>query len=163
VLSPRIAATADDRIALRLPAHERELLQELAEEMAALLREDEADDPALGRLFPSAHEDAELDREFRELTRSQLVAGKERAVEVLAETADRETLSLEEADAWLRALNDARLVLGTRTEVTEEMEWDELDPRDPRAPQLAVYAYLSWIQEELVAALGTGYSSPGGA
>ena len=151
--SPRISRTSDGRVALHLPAHERELLRELADELAMLLQEEETEDPAVRRLFPAAHEDAELDREFRELTRSELATGKERAVDVLAQTAEQDSISAEEADSWLRALNDARLVLGTRAEVTEDMEWDELDPGDPRTPQLAVYAYLSWIQEELVAAL----------
>ncbi len=148
----RIERMPDGEIQVRLPDHERELLRELAEELAMLLQEDAAD-PALQRLFPAAHDDRERQREFEELTRPQLATEKERALAVLQETAANERLSAEEADAWLRALNDARLVLGTRAEVTEDLDWDAFDPRDPRAPQLAVYAYLSWIQEELVAAL----------
>jgi hypothetical protein len=69
------------------------------------------------------------------------------------DTLGRKTLSLEEADAWLRALNDLRLVLGTRLDVTEDIDFEQLDPRKPRDRDLAVYAYLSWFQEELVEAL----------
>jgi hypothetical protein len=55
-------------------------------------------------------------------------------------------------------LNDLRLVLGTRLDVTEEMDFD-LDPSDPSAAELAVYAYLSWLQEQLVEALAAGLSN----
>jgi hypothetical protein len=68
------------------------------------------------------------------------------------ETAGRERLTAEELDAWLRALNDLRLVLGTRLDVTEEMYEAEIDPAHPQAYELSVYGYLSWLQEQLVAA-----------
>jgi uncharacterized protein DUF2017 len=44
-------------------------------------------------------------------------------------------------------------VLGTRLDVTEDIDFEKLDPREPRGRDLAVYAYLSWLQEELVEAL----------
>jgi hypothetical protein len=42
--------------------------------------------------------------------------------------------------------------LGTVLEVTEDMP-DELAPDDPRAPHLAVYHWLTWVQESLIQAL----------
>ena len=66
---------------------------------------------------------------------------------------DRHSLSKEQAESWLTALNDLRLVLGTRLGVTEEMFLEAVDPRDPRAPEMALYVYLSWLQEQLVEAL----------
>jgi len=99
------------------------------------------------------HDDEELEREYRELTRGQLDAGRERSIETLRETAGRELLTPEEADAWLRALNDARLVLGTRLDITEDFDWDAFDASDPQAPEIALYAYLSWLQEQLVEAM----------
>jgi uncharacterized protein DUF2017 len=137
-------------VRLELDAEERALLAEIGEELRGLLDE-QPDDPSLRRLYPPAHEDEQLEREFRELTRSQLTAGRERAIETLERTAGNELLSAEEADAWLRALNDLRLVLGTRLDVREDYDWDALDPTTPRAPELALYAYLSWLQEQLVA------------
>jgi len=61
----------------------------------------------------------------------------------------------ERAQVWLRALNDVRLALGTRLDVTEEWyeEASELDPRDPRAPMFAVYDWLTMLQESLVRAV----------
>ncbi len=71
---------------------------------------------------------------------------------MLAETAARDRLTAEELDAWLRALTDLRLALGTRLEVTEETYEREIDPRDPEAYELSVFAYLSWLQEQAVEA-----------
>ncbi|HEX2292747.1 MAG TPA: DUF2017 family protein [Gaiellaceae bacterium] len=140
-----------DGVRLDLRPEERALLRQVAGELEALLA-GQPDDPSLRRLFPPAHEDDALEQEYRELTRPQLDDGRRRALETLGETADAGRLTAEEADAWLRVLNDARLVLGTRLDITEDYDWDELE-RDPRAPELAVYAYLSWIQEQLVEAL----------
>jgi hypothetical protein len=143
----RFARTPDGQIRLQLPLHEREILRELAQTVRALIGED---DPVVERLFPPAYEDTELELEYRELTRAQLTAGHEQALVLMEETADRDELSQAEGDAWLRGLNNARLVLGTALDITEDFDWDALDPGDPRAPNLALYAYASWIQEQLV-------------
>jgi hypothetical protein len=143
----RFAQTPDGQIRLQLPLHERQILRELAEAVRALVGED---DPAVGRLFPPAYEDEELERGYRELTRAHLTARHEQALVLMEETVDRDVLSQAEGDAWLRGLNDARLVLGTALDITEDFDWDALDPGDPRAPDLALYAYASWIQEQLV-------------
>ena len=44
------------------------------------------------------------------------------------------------------ALNDVRLALGTVLDVTEDTP-DELPADDPRAPHLAVYHWLTWVQD----------------
>jgi len=147
----RIRRSAGGEIRLQFPEHERELLREVAVGTRRKLLEGEGD-PALRRLFPSAYADPEREREYRELTRTQLTTGRERALEVFESTVDRDSLSPEEADAWLRALNDARLVLGTTLDVQEDLDWSAIDPGDRHAADYAVYGYLSWIQEQLVEA-----------
>jgi Domain of unknown function (DUF2017) len=148
----RIRRGPDGAVRLDVAEEERGLLRQVAEELRDLLA-DEPDDPSLRRLFPTAHDDPEREHEYRELTRDQLASGRERSLDVLRDTADRELLTAEEADAWLRALNDARLVLGTRLDITEDFDWDAFDATTPRAPELALYAYLSWVQEQLVEAM----------
>jgi Domain of unknown function (DUF2017) len=148
----RIVRTRSGEIRIRFPEHERALLREVAARTRGRLAT--ADDPALRRLFPPAYVDPDREQEYRELTRGQLVAGRERALEVLETTVDNASLSTEEADAWLRALNDARLVLGTELDVQEDLDWDTVGRDDPRALDYAVYGYLTWIQEQLVAAAG---------
>ena len=148
-----IAPAADGGVVMRLPAVERELLQQLRRELVVLL-ETEPGEPTLERLFPPAYEDKRSEREYRRLMREELLAGRRRALDVLEATAGQEQLSAEEADAWLTALNDLRLVLGTRLDVREDTFEDGLDLRDPRAPELAVYSYLTWLQDALVSAVG---------
>jgi hypothetical protein len=143
---------AGGELELRLARDERALLAGLAAELRALL-EGEPGDPSLRRLFPPAYEDEDDERGYRELTGEGLLDGRREALTLLATTTDRERLSAQEAEAWLRALNDLRLVLGTRLDVQEDTFAEELRPDDPRAPALAVYGYLSWIQEQLVEAL----------
>ena len=139
---------------VRLYFDEQELLvlRELLAELEVLL--EDPDDPAVRRLFPPAHDDLESEEQYRSLVRGQLVGGRAEALATVRETLGRETLSPKEADAWLRAFNDLRLVLGTRLDVTEDIDFEGLDPREPRGRDLAVYAYLSWLQEELVEAIG---------
>lgn len=146
----RMQRTKSGEIRLRLPEEEQVLLREIAASTRELLVD--GDDPALRRLFPPAYDDPDLDREYRELTRGQLAAGREQALDHLEATVDRDVLLPNDADLWLRALNDVRLVLGTRLDVTEDLDWNGLSPQDPRAPDLALYAYVSWIQEQLVEA-----------
>jgi hypothetical protein len=137
----------DGGVLLRLSPEERSLLANLAWELRSLLA-GEAADPSLRRLFPPAYEDEEDERAYRELAGGELLDGRREALELLAETAARDRLSPDEADAWLRALNDLRLVLGTRLDVQEGALQDE-----PQTPELAIYGYLSWLQEQLVEAL----------
>jgi hypothetical protein len=103
-------------------------------------------DPVVARLLPDAYEDPERASEFRRLTEAGLRATK------LAHIASvRSALGEEDADitattrAWLAFLADARLMLGTRLEITEE---DEMEPTDD--PQYNLYLYLGFLQQALV-------------
>jgi hypothetical protein len=147
----RISRVADG-VQLDLPEEERQLLRQVALELSLLL--DQPSQPLVDRLFPRAHEDDELEREYRELAGEQLVSGRRRSLETMEETSERMLLTPDEADAWLRGLNDARLVLGTRLDVGEDFDWSEVGPDHPHAQELALYAYLSWLQQQFVEALG---------
>jgi hypothetical protein len=139
-------------VELRLSRDERSLLAGLAAELRALL-DGAPGDPSLRRLFPPAYDDEDDERAYRDLLGGELLDGRRAALELVAGTLDHDRLSAEEAGTWRRALNDLRLVLGTRLDVQEDMFATEPDLSDPRGHALAVYAYLSWIQEQLVEAL----------
>jgi hypothetical protein len=121
-------------------------------------------DPGLARLLPDAYggdseENAAAAAEFRRYTEADLRAGKRSdASTVLAtlapllEEGGALTLDREQADAWMRCLNDLRLVLGTRLGVSEETELDP-PPDDPAVQALHVYGWLGYLQETLVASL----------
>jgi hypothetical protein len=143
-------------IKLRLRTEERDLLEMLCAELRQRIDEDPGD-AELRRLFPPAHaDDPEADADYRRMVGGQLVGDRTRALDTVEGTIAQSSLSPEEAESWLTVLNDLRLVLGTRLDVTEEMSF-EIRSGDPRAPELAVYGYLSWLQEQLVEALALGF------
>jgi hypothetical protein len=133
-----------------LQREERAILAELPGQLHELLDEG---DPSLRRLFPPAHaDDAEAEAEYRRLVGDGLVDGRLAALGELERTAHAERLTLEELESWLGALESLRLVLGTQLDITEE-SYGRLDPAHPDAPRLAIYQWLSWLQEETVQAL----------
>ena len=140
-----------DGVRLTLNANEQLLLRDLLDDLEPLLAD--PDDPALRRLFPPAYSDDESDEQYRSLVRDQLVTGRAKALATMRATLGSDTLDLEQADEWLRALNDLRLVLGTRLEVSEEIDYEDIDVEEPRGRDLAIYGYLAWLQEQLVDAL----------
>jgi hypothetical protein len=148
----RIEPAASGGVHFVLPPAERELLLQLRAELLSLLAS-APDDPSLKRLFPPAYDDGRRNAEYRRLMEDELMDGLREAFDVMEATAGLDKLSPAEADAWLRALTDLRLVLGTRLDVREDTFAEGLDLSDPRAPELAVYGYLSWLQEMLVAAV----------
>ena len=89
------------------------------------------------------------------MTRSGVVSGKLEALRTLGETAGAELLSEGDADAWCVALNDLRLVLADRLGVTGDLLLHDVDPGDPNAPAYALYAWLTWLQGELIEALSS--------
>ncbi|WP_346012469.1 DUF2017 domain-containing protein [Streptomyces sp. SID3343] len=135
------------------------------------------EDPALARLLPDAYaEDPDAAAEFRRYTETDLrLRKRDNARIVLADLAELLDLSepqqpaelLDEAgehrivldaqgvQAWLGTLNDLRLVIGTRLDVSEDMEAAEakLAEDDPRRWLFAVFHWLGGLQDSLLAAL----------
>jgi hypothetical protein len=146
-----IEHTGSGDFLVRLSPDERDLLRGLVVELGELL-EAEPDDPSLRRLRPRAYEDEEVEREFRALVGGELESRRRKNLQGLAETAGRDRLDAEELDRWVAGLNDLRLVLGTRLDVTEDQFADKFDPSAPNAYELAIYAFLTWLQEAAVEA-----------
>jgi hypothetical protein len=149
-MSDRFTFTGDG-FTLRLPIAERELLASLPGQLVELLDEGDDEDPAVARLFPDAYSaaDADLAEEYRRLMNDDLRDRHRAALETLAAGAHAEHVSAEDLYAWMTALTQLRLVIGTRIGVTEEWEPDEDDPA------AGVYGYLSWLQEQVIAALSS--------
>ncbi|MEW6473301.1 MAG: DUF2017 family protein [Actinomycetota bacterium] len=151
-----------------LEAGEAAVLTRLCEELTTLLSGGEADggsDPVLERLFPRAYLDPteeEAERDWQRLVHDDLVDGRRKALAsvegTLAGATVRRgrfelTLSEEQAQDWLAVLNDARLALGTRLQVTEDLDLSGLDPDDPDTAPYAVYWWLGVLEERLVEVL----------
>lgn len=135
----------------------------------------------LRRLFPDAYTDPEgtpgpqqadeqqaHSAEFRRYTENDLRAGKRenaltvvRSLDALASEAAGEggavlKLTPQESQQWLRALNDLRLAIGSRLEITDEDDTDllyRLPDEDPRKPMVMAYLWLGGLQETLVSTL----------
>ncbi|MFE5481968.1 DUF2017 domain-containing protein [Streptomyces sp. NPDC056527] len=145
--------------------------------LAALFAEGPSEppsDPALKRLFPDAYgdEDEELRAaaaDFRRYTEKDLRARKRedalaviRSLDSLSSSGEDGAilkLTPDESRSWLGALNDLRLTIGTRLEVTDEDESGELyrlPDSDPRKPMVMAYLWLGALQESLVETLMSG-------
>jgi Domain of unknown function (DUF2017) len=128
-------------------------------------------DPVVARLLPDGYRgDDEAAGEFRRFTEVGLRSGKvdaaQRVLDDLGDTelADRVTVSLdpEAALIWARCLNDLRLSIGTRLEVTEddEQRFGALDDDDPVRWTYDVYVWLGWLQESLIEAMSESLPEP---
>ena len=149
----RVRRNRKGQFEIRLADPERELLRSLGPQMRDVIN-DEDDDAAVARLFPVAYrDDPDRETEFRLLARDELRSSHLAALATLEESAGAERLEEEQLLAWMRAINDVRLVLGTRLDVTEEGHERPTEVTDPRAPAFAVYDFLTWLQGEIVDAL----------
>ncbi|TJZ56025.1 DUF2017 domain-containing protein [Streptomyces piniterrae] len=136
-------------------------------------------DPVLARLFPDAYGGPDLvpdddvraaSAEFRRYTENDLRARKRDDALALVRALDGLSVSSEgggpggavlrlkpdECRQWLGALNDLRLAIGTRLEVTDEEDGGELlrlPDTDPRKPMVMAYLWLGGLQETLVESL----------
>ncbi len=106
--------------------------------------------------------------EFRRYTENDLRAGKRenalaviRTLDALSSASAGEggavlKLSPEESRQWLSALNDLRLAIGSRLEITDEDDSEllfRLPDEDPRKPMVMAYLWLGGLQETLVSTL----------
>jgi hypothetical protein len=150
-VSSPIRRRRDGRYAVKLDPSVRAVLVTMSEQLSPALG---SDDPMTKRLFPPAYptmgfEDAE--RDYRELVDSALISHHREAFAVLAETANADSLSESEFHAWLSAIESLRLVLGTRLDVSQDME--PPDPEDPIAAEYALYDLLGQLQFLMVEVL----------
>lgn len=146
---------------MRLGADEADLLRSLATEMRVLLGHGaDAGDAVTRRLLPDAYEDGADSEAYRTLTQDDLIRSKLGALDVLEATLEEgkhaevdALLSAGETHAWLTALTDMRLAIGTRMEVTEATMSGALDEGGAIPPALAVLHWLGWTQELMLEAL----------
>ena len=115
------------------------------------------DDPSMRRLLPNAYpDDDDASAEFAAATRAALADGKadraRRMLHALNTDVDARggiRLSIDEGDAidWLKTLGDLRL------SYAERFGFDALQS-DPWSRTGALYGWLTWLQGDLVEAIG---------
>jgi hypothetical protein len=138
------------RFLLRLEPQERALIRQLLDELRELLTLS-PDDPRVRRLYPSAHaEDAELENEYRSLTRDELQNGRLASIDAVEASVDAELLDIEQLGAWMQAVNSLRLILGTMLDIRDDDQELAFNPDDPNARTVALYGYLGGLLDEIV-------------
>ncbi|GAA1942632.1 hypothetical protein GCM10009689_24880 [Brevibacterium antiquum] len=178
-----IDARGDD-VVLKLEDNERSLMLTVFTDLAALLAEDDNEDgrpdsenwearlglvdrprpqdPALLRLFPDVDPlDEERSKEFRRLTEFDLQQAKAHNVRIVLNGLAKGpsiALSHDEVLAWMKGLNDLRLVLAVRmgidTEEAQEEKYAQRDDLDESEDlTLTLYDFVTWIQDRLTTTL----------
>jgi hypothetical protein len=125
---------------------------------------DRPDNATLQRLLPdfSKPDDAapdateSLNAALRSLREPGIIEAKRVAAQQLLDTlpddGGRFELTEDAANAWIAAVNDIRLALGTMLDIRPNGP-DRLPDDHPMAPHLDVYQWLTFLQEYLVLAL----------
>lgn len=145
-------------VLIELTPTERALMEALLTQYDELVHDqlDDADlaaDPALTRLFPNAYpDDPEAAAEFRTYTREGLVERKTAnsgliSAALMASDDSRITVTRDDAERWLPALTDLRLVLAERLGIRTD------DDPLPKSELADVYAWLGELQWSLIEAL----------
>ena len=167
--------TATGRVVLRVDDVERGLLMSVARQVMDLVRPAEAspdqdplaaqvgwvdgdvgisDDPAVARLLPDAYDDPDDARDFRRFTENDLRQAKMQHAMTVVEEIEHsgEKVSVGSPDSWLGLLNDARIAIGTRIQISEDNHEELVGLRDddPRSGLFHVYDWLTFLQESLV-------------
>ena len=120
-------------------------------------------DPVIRRLFPDAYsQDPAASDDFRRFTQPALAAQKLDEADIVLsdlQATDRRgrcTVSMTHLGAWLKTLNNVRLALAVRLDITDEISADEASQRpeeDPRSWLYEVYAWTGWLQECVLAVI----------
>jgi hypothetical protein len=146
----------DGNYKVRLPLEARQWVSSLADEMERLV---DIDDEDTKRLFPTAYiDDPELDEGYQVLAREQLIDDRRAAIQLVRDSAERSTLTGEELGAWMNVVNNLRLVLGTKLDVSEDEH--EIDLEGPNVEALLLYRGLSELLAEIVDGLTTDLPEP---
>jgi hypothetical protein len=119
------------------------------------------DNRVLARLLPDFHRpdkdaaepgETDLSGALRSLHEPDLIDAKTDAGEVVLRTCPvdggRVRLTEQEADAWLAAINDARLALGTALDIREDTP--EVASGDPNPAVRGIYEWLTTLQDGLI-------------
>ena len=148
------------RVRLQLP--EAHLLDQLLGELQELLAPEALppSDPVRERLYPAGYADDADAAAFRELTEAGLQQDRSERLEHCRSELRKArailrtdlVLAPDAADRWIRVLNDARLTIGTRLDISEDDD-GHLDATDPNVRDRARYVWLTALQDLLVTSL----------
>jgi len=106
-------------------------------------------DDAGGRLSYVAHpDDPEADRRYQELVSSSLDDLRTADRAVYGTVLSGEAVGVDEVEAFMRVVGEARLVLASRIGIDHDGWEEDLDPR--RDPEVALLSWLGYLQDAAV-------------
>ncbi len=153
-----VSRESDGTYTIRFPEHIRELLVALSGQLDSALHQD--DNPDLARLFPTAYaNDPERDAGYQVFARGELIEHRREAIALLAETANKPSVTEDELTSWMHVVNDVRLVLGTRLDVGEDSH--EVDEDHPDADLHELYHLLAAVLSEIIDGLSSALDDEG--
>lgn len=150
----KITSSYGGGVDVDLPADVRDLLASLARQLTELIDDPEAvGEPGLERLFPPASIDDPMESlGFEQLMGDALRAGKREAAAILRATANATHLDAEDTLAWMRCINDIRLVIGTRLDIQEDTDVEAMFADELMEQAAVTYVALTELVEMLARA-----------
>jgi hypothetical protein len=128
------------------------MLTNLVDQLRDLLLDGSS--PLLRRLFPTAYpSDAEADAAYADLVGDQLLAAKLDALDTVEATIEGGEFTEEQLIGWMQAVNSLRLVLGTRLDVSEDLDPGDVADDDPDKALWVSYELLTQMLAIIVDAL----------
>ncbi len=110
------------------------------------------DSPALRRLAPPPYgDDDERNAGYAVLAGAELFESRLAGIAAVEETIGADVLTEDQLTAWMRSINDVRLVLGTILGIEDDAGPGELT--DEELPMLSAYELLGAVLDAIVDAL----------
>lgn len=139
-----------DQIQVGIPPEIAEIVRQ---QIAAFRRrrDDETDD-GFWRLRIAASPDDDVAAGFSELAADTIEQQRTADLDSLEAGLDAETIDVDTAHSWIRAINQIRLVVGTDLAVIDDDSWRPAPGQDGFAHAI-VYDLLTHLQGSLIAAV----------
>ena len=141
---------------------ERSTLASLLDDLAAALAPDglQPGDPVHDRLYPDGYSGAiepSAQEQFRDLIQPGLRSQRLEHLELCRNelgaavaTHGRVEVDADGCDRWLRVLNDLRLSIGTRLEISDDDDHRDIRADGPAGAAYLIYGWLTEVQDTVV-------------
>lgn len=128
-----------------------EVLATVCRELRAKLGEN-SEQPVFWRLFPEAYpDDSDQESFYRQMTHESLVDSRIEALRTFEDTLVHDSLSIEQIEQWMTAINSIRLTLGALLDITDSTaDNHQIDPDDPMIDSWVIYEVLGYLLASIV-------------
>jgi hypothetical protein len=144
-----IQRRSDGSYAVDLEPEVREMVGSFAQQLRDLLS---TDSDLLARLFPPPYgDDEERNQGYAALAGAELMERRLTALDQVTEHLDATVLDEDQLMAWMRSINDIRLVMGTMLGIQDDGHVPDLSDDDVAAH--SVYEFFGALLDMIVGAL----------